>query len=93
MTSFGLPCACILSIKIRNKRLIRLGGINPRRQRLHMGEEEGENGTFVLGEWNDIQERLKKVPYKLKLHIKEVQRQLAFPKNNIVGSTSKEGTN
>lgn len=53
MTSFGLPSTCILAMKIRNKRLIRVGGINLCWQMLHMGEE-GENGIFVMGEWNDI---------------------------------------
>jgi hypothetical protein len=31
-----------------------------------------------MDEWVDIQERLKKVPYKTKLHIKEVMCQLTF---------------
>jgi hypothetical protein len=31
-----------------------------------------------MDEWNDIQECFKKVPYKMKLHIKEMMHQLAF---------------
>jgi len=43
-----------------------------------MDEEEGEDGFSVMDEWNGIQEHLKKFCYKMKLHIKEVMRQLAF---------------
>ena len=38
----------------------------------------------MMEKWNDIQERLKKVPYKMKLHIKEVMRQLAFLQNTML---------
>jgi len=34
-----------------------------------------------MEEWNGIQERLKKCPYKMKLFIKEMMRQLAFPED------------
>jgi len=32
-----------------------------------------------MEEWNDIQERLKTSPYNMKLYIKEMMRQIAFP--------------
>jgi len=34
-----------------------------------------------MEEWNGIQERLKKCPYNMKLYIKEMMRQLAFPED------------
>jgi len=39
-----------------------------------MGEESNEDGFSVEEEWNGIQERLKKVPYQMKLETKEVLR-------------------
>jgi len=47
--------------------------------RLSMGQESNEDGFSVEEEWNGIQELLKKVPYQMKLEMKEVLRQLAFP--------------
>ncbi|KEH41913.1 hypothetical protein MTR_1g057390 [Medicago truncatula] len=41
-------------------------------------EKSNEDVFSVVEEWNDIQERLKKVPYQMKLQIKEVLRQLTF---------------
>jgi hypothetical protein len=61
-------------------------------QRSHVCGEEVDDDFFAMAHWNDIQERLKKVPYKMKLHIKEMMRQLAFPEDNVV-STSKKGGN
>jgi hypothetical protein len=34
--------------------------------------------------WNDIQECLKRAPYKMKLHIKKAMRQLGFPKDTML---------
>jgi len=44
-----------------------------------MGQECSEDGFFVEDEWNGIQERLKKVPFQMKLKMKEVLWQLEFP--------------
>ena len=44
-----------------------------------MGDESNEELFLVTEEWSGIQKHLKKVPYKMKLQIKEVLRQLAFP--------------
>jgi len=44
-----------------------------------MGEESNEDGFSIVDEWNDIQECHKKVPYQMKLVVKEVLRQFAFP--------------
>jgi len=43
-----------------------------------------------MEEWNDIQERLKKCPYKMKLYIKEIMRQLAFPEDTNLSPPSKK---
>ena len=82
-TSYELPCACILSMKIK-KLPIQLDDINPHWQRFPICEEEVDDDFSVMEEWNDIQERLKKVPCKMKLNIKEVMRQLEFPQDTIL---------
>ena len=79
MTLYGLPCAYILSMKICNKRLIRLGEMDPSWQRLRIGEEENEEGFSVMDECIGIEERIKKAPYKMKLHTMKIMHQLAFP--------------
>jgi len=44
-----------------------------------MGEEESNEDLFsVAEEWSGIQERLKRVPFQMKLEIKESLRLLAF---------------
>jgi len=77
-TSYGLPCACIIATKSKGKFPIRLDDINPHWQRLSVCGEEDDYDLSIMDKWNDIQERLKKAPYKVKLHIKEAMRQLAF---------------
>jgi len=57
---------------------IRLDEIDPHWQRLHVCKEEVEDDFSMMGEIMGIHERVKKVPYKIKLHIKEVMRQLFF---------------
>jgi hypothetical protein len=44
-----------------------------------MGEESNEDDLSVVEMWNGIQTHLKKVPYQMKLEIKDFLRQLAFP--------------
>ena len=78
-TSYGLPCACFISMKIRHNKPIRLDEIHPHWHKLYMGEEESNEDLFsVAEEWSGIQERLKRVPYQMKLEIKEGLRLLAF---------------
>ena len=60
---------------------------------LRMGEESNEHGFSVDDEWSDIQERLKKVPYQMKLEIKEVFRQLAFPETTMLSPPPRKSTN
>jgi len=49
-TSYGLPCACIITMKIHHNKLIRLDEIDRHWQRLCMGEESNEDGFSVLEE-------------------------------------------
>ena len=69
-TLYGLRYACILAIKICNERPIQLDEINHHWQMLCFEATMGEDGFSVMDEWNGIHEHLKKVPYKMKLHIK-----------------------
>jgi hypothetical protein len=78
-TSYGLPCVCIIAMKSKKKLPLVLDDIYPRWKRLSVQEEEVDDDFSVMEEWNGIQERLKKCPYKMKLYIKEMMRQLAFP--------------
>ena len=49
-----------------------------------MGEESNEDGFSVEDELKGIQERLKKLPFQMKLEVKEVLRQLAFPETTMM---------
>jgi len=50
-----------------------------------MGEEESNEDLFsVAEEWSGIQERLKRVPYQMKLEIKEGLRLLVFPETTML---------
>jgi len=50
-----------------------------------MGEEESNEDLFsVAEEWSGIQERLKRVPFQMKLEIKEGLRLLAFPETTML---------
>jgi len=50
-----------------------------------MGEEESKEDLFsVAKEWSDIQERLKRVSFQMKLEIKEGLRLLAFPESTML---------
>jgi len=78
-TSYELPCACFIAIKIRDNKPILLDEIHRYWHKLCMGAESNEYGFSVEEKCNDVQERFKKFPYQMKLEIKEVLRQLAFP--------------
>jgi len=77
-------------MKIKEKLLIRLDDINPHWQMLRVCGEEVDDDFSVMEEWNDIQECLKKVLYKMKLHIKETMRQLAFPEDTMLSPPPKK---
>jgi len=47
-------------------------------------KEDEEDFFFVLREWNHIQKCPEKVNYKMKLHIKEHMRHIAFSENDDV---------
>ena len=49
-TSYGLPCACFISMKIRHNKPIRLDEIHPHWHKLYMGEEESNEDLFSVAE-------------------------------------------
>jgi len=84
-TSYGLPCACFIAMKIRDNKPIRLDEIHPHWHKLYMGEEESNEDLFsVAEERRGIQERLERVPFQMKLEIKEGLRLLAFPETTML---------
>jgi len=55
-TSYGLPCACFIAMKIRHNKPIRLDEIHPHWHKLYMGEEESNEDLFsVVEEWSVTQ--------------------------------------
>jgi len=46
ITSYELPCACILAMKTHAKKHIQLGEIKPHWKRLSISKEEGEDCFF-----------------------------------------------
>ena len=85
-TSYGLPCACFIATKICEDKPILLDKIHHHWHRLCMSQESNEDGFSVKDEWNGLQERLKKVPYQMKLEMKEVLQKLAFPDTTMLSS-------
>jgi len=83
-TSYGLPCACEIATKILEDKPILLDEIHHHWLRLRMGEESNEYGFSIEDELKGIQERLKKLPFQMKLEVKEVLRQLAFPETTMM---------
>jgi hypothetical protein len=84
-TSYGLPCACFIAMKIRHNKPIRLDEIHPHWHKLYMGEEESNEDLFsVAEERRAIQERLQRVPFQMKLEIKEGLLLLAFPETTLL---------
>jgi len=83
-TSYGLPCACEIATKLLEEKPILLDEIHHHWHRLRMGEESNEVRFSVDNELKVIVERLKKLPFQMKLEIKEALRQLAFPETTIM---------
>ena len=84
MTTFELPCACILAENRKNKLPIILDEIHPHWRRLSViGEEVDVNFSFTE-EWNAIQERIKRASYEMKLFIKEKLCELGFPEDTML---------
>jgi len=61
-----------------------LDEIHPHWRRLSVIGEEVDVNFSVMEEWNSIQERLKRSPYKMKLFIKEKLRELGFPEDTML---------
>ena len=83
-TSYELPCACIIAMKRKEKLPILLDEVHPHWQRLSVHGEEVDEHFYVTEEWNVIQERLKRSPYKMKLYIKEELHQLGFSEDTML---------
>ena len=47
-TSYGLPCACFIAMKIRHNKPIRMDEIHPHWHKLYMGEEESNEDLFSI---------------------------------------------
>ena len=84
MATFGLPCACILAEKRKKKLPILLDEIHPHWRRLSVIREEVDANFSVTEEWDAIQERIKRSPYKMKLFIKYKLRELGFPEETML---------
>jgi len=67
-----------------------LDDIYPHWKRLSVQGEDIDDDFSMVEEWNGIQERLKTSPYNLKLYIKEMIRQIAFPETTNLSSPSKK---
>jgi len=89
-TSYGLPCACIIDMKSKQKLHLLLDDIYPHWKRLSVQGEEIEDDFSMMEEWNGIQERLKTSPYNMKLYIKEMMRKIAFPETTNLSPPSKK---
>jgi len=61
-----------------------LDEIHPHWQRLSVHGEETDEHFSMTEEWNAIQEHLKRAPYKMKFHIKEVLQELGFPEDTML---------
>jgi len=82
MTTYELPCACIIAEKRKKKWPILLDKIHPHSQRLSLIGEEFDAHFSVTEEWNVIQKRLMRA--KMKLHIIEKLRELGFPEDTML---------
>jgi len=72
-------------MKICHNKPIRLDEIHPHWHNLYKGEEESNEDLFsVAEEWRGIQERLERVPFQMKLEIKEGLRLLAFSETTML---------
>lgn len=84
MATFGLPCACIRAGKRKKKLHILLDEIHPHWRRLSIIGEEVDANFFVTEEWDAVQKRIKRAPYKMKLFIKYKLCELGFPEETML---------
>ncbi|KEH37073.1 hypothetical protein MTR_2g030885 [Medicago truncatula] len=83
-TSYWLPCVSKIATKILEEKPNLLDEIHHHWHRLRMGEESNEVGFSVDDELKGIVERLMKLPFQMKLEVKEGLRQLAFPETTMM---------
>jgi len=84
MTTYGLPCACMLAEKRKKKLSILLDEIHPHWQQLCVIGQEVDAHFSVTEEWNAIQKRIKRSPYNMKLFIKQKLCELGFPEETML---------
>ncbi|KEH22604.1 hypothetical protein MTR_7g056013 [Medicago truncatula] len=84
IATFRLPCAYILAEKRKKKLPILLDEIHPHWQRLVVIGEEVDANFSVAEEWDAVQKRIKRAPYKMKLFIKYKLRELGFPEETML---------
>ncbi|KEH25864.1 OTU-like cysteine protease [Medicago truncatula] len=90
MATFGLPCACILAEKRKKKLPILLDEIHPHLRRLSVIGEEVYANFSVTEEWDAVQKRIKRAPYKMKLFIKYKLLELGFPEETMLKPPSRK---
>ena len=93
-TSYGLPCACFIAMKICHNKPIRLDEIHPLWHKLYMGEEESNEDLFLVAEeWRGIQERLERVPFQMKTRNQRGFAVVSVSGDHNVVTASKKGAN
>ncbi|AES70017.1 OTU-like cysteine protease [Medicago truncatula] len=77
-------------MKSKQKLPLVFDDIYPHWKRLCVQGEKIDDDFSVMEEWNGIQGLLKKSPYDMKLHIKEMMRQITFPETRILSPSLKK---
>jgi len=72
---------------------ILLDEIHPHWKRLSVHVKEVDEQFSMTEEWNTMQERLKRAPYKMKLHIKEALCELGFLKDTMLNPSPRKLVN
>ncbi|XP_058766511.1 uncharacterized protein LOC131640124 [Vicia villosa] len=81
-STYGLPCACVLSKKVRLGEPIRMNEVIPHWKRLSFDDDgciEEDSNISIIFELKAIQERFSKADDNMKLIIKEQLRRIGFP--------------
>ena len=81
--TYGLPCACVISKKMKVDSPIGMDEVSGHWKRLSFDDDgkmkSNKSNISILTEWEAIQERFLKADDATKLHIKEQLRKIAFP--------------
>lgn len=81
--SYGLPCICLISEKVKLDCMIEMDAIFTHLKRLRFDDDgvmkDDKLNVYILTEWEVIQERFLKAGDNMKHHIKEQLRKIAYP--------------